>query len=611
MSTEDPRETYEDRVRSFREERARIAERTGTTRRSRLLAFFLLVVGFLGAEWTGGGLQLALLAGGVVATGTFLLLVRRHRRLRAEDRRLRAHLQLNEEALARLERRFDALPASARAPDLDAHPYAEDLDIVGPTSLERLMSTVSTGPGARTLRSWLLEPAGREEADERRMAVDELAPRIDFRQELAARARLAGLGRADPTEAFLAWAREDSWLDSRPLLLWVARGAPLLALLLFLLQLSGWLEGYWWLLGPFVGILFVGTWTERIGEVMDRISAGQRFIGAYGDPLELLEEMEAGSRRLAWVRARSRQGEGRASKALRRLEQWITVADVRYNHLLHVPLQILFFWDVHVLRELERWRERNGAAVDAWLEAVGEAEALAALAALRADHPDWCEPAIIDGARIEGRGVGHPLLAPGRCVVNDVDVGPRDTFLLVTGSNMSGKSTYLRSVGVNAVLALAGGPVCASELRLPEIQVLTSMRTQDSLARGLSSFMAELRRVAFVVERAEKEGRLPLYLLDEPLQGTNEAERREAVRIVLESLLDAGAIGAVATHDLLLHETERLRDAARPVHFGSRVKEVDGDLRLTFDYRLRSGPATSTNALDLLRLVGLGRKDAS
>ncbi|MFW5904710.1 MAG: MutS-related protein, partial [bacterium] len=516
---------------------------------------------------------------------------------------------------------------------------------VGPTSVERLLSTVSTGPGARTLRSWLLAPASTAEVRARQDAVKELSPRIDLRQELAARARVAGLGRADLTESFLAWAEEDSWLEPRWPLVWTARAVPLLTLLLFLCQLAGWLDGYWWLLGPFVGIVFLGIWTEPIGEVIDRISAGQRFIGAYGDPLELLEELEAESKPLVRVRDLARSGEGSASRALRGLERWITTADVRYNHLIHVPLQVTLFWDVHVLRALEKWRARNGASVAAWLRAVGEAEALAALAALRADNPGWCFPELVGsggeepemgqgiesgadgspegrgkpsaGRRVVARGVGHPLIPPERSVVNDLEVGPPGTFLLVTGSNMSGKSTLLRSIGVNCVLALAGGPVCASEFRLPRVRILTSMRTEDSLARGLSGYMAELRRVAFVVEGSRGNGEdpasrgVPLYLLDEPLQGTNEAERREAVRIVLEQLLDAGAIGAVATHDLRLHHTRRLEEAARAVHFTSRVEDEGGDLRLTFDYRLRTGPATSTNALDLLRLVGLGREEGS
>ncbi|MDX1567466.1 MAG: hypothetical protein R3223_06675, partial [Longimicrobiales bacterium] len=504
----DPRAVYQDRIQRFRDERTEVGERIGRTRRSRLVLFFLLVVFFLVGEWTAGLLARSFFVAGVLATVGFVFLVVRHRRLRDEEARLEVRVDLNEEALARCERRWEGLPAALPAPDTGDHPYADDLDMVGPTSVERLLSTVSTGPGARTLRSWLLAPASSGEIRARQEAVEELSHRIEFRQELAARARVAGLGRTDLTESFLAWAEEESWLDPRRPLLWTARAVPVLTLLLFLFQVAGWLDGYWWLLGPLVGLFFLGIWTEPIGEVIDRISAGQRFIGAYGDPLELLEELEPGSERMGRVRDLARSGEGSASRALRSLERWITTADVRYNHLIHVPLQVTLFWDVHVLRALEKWRDRNGASVASWLQAVGEAEALAALAALRADNPEWCFPDLAESGaggdseagtpgdsdsrlrsrmpevRVRARGLGHPLIPPERSVVNDAEVGPPGTFLLVTGSNMSGKSTLLRSIGANCVLGLAGGPVCAAEFRLPRVRVLTSMRTEDSLARG-------------------------------------------------------------------------------------------------------------------------------
>jgi DNA mismatch repair ATPase MutS len=245
-------------------------------------------------------------------------------------------------------------------------------------------------------------------------------------------------------------------------------------------------------------------------------------------------------------------------------------------------------------------------------------EALAALAALKADHPDWAFPEMASGGPGEGeeegpgvepglraQGLGHPLLPPNGCVRNDVQMGPPGTFLFVTGSNMSGKSTLLRAVGVNAVLAQAGGPVCAESLTLSPLRIRTSMRTADSLSEGVSQYMAELNRIRQVVEGARDDGPV-LYLLDEPLQGTNEAERRVAVQTILGHLLDAGAVGGVATHDLQLDRTHKLEEAARPVHLEGTVREDNGEAVLEFDYRLKPGPATSTNALALLRAVGLG-----
>jgi DNA mismatch repair ATPase MutS len=238
-------------------------------------------------------------------------------------------------------------------------------------------------------------------------------------------------------------------------------------------------------------------------------------------------------------------------------------------------------------------------------------EALAALATLAHDNPSWPFPTLDDGAdRLTATALAHPLLPAATRVGNDVIVGPPGTMLLVTGSNMSGKSTLLRAIGLNAVLAQAGAPVCASRLTMPTVELRTSIRLADSLERGVSLFMAELHRLKEIVDAARSRDRARplLYLLDEILHGTNTAERLIAARAVLEHLVRAGAIGAVTTHDLTLAADGALAGASRPVHFTEQVTSENGGVAgMTFDYRLRPGLATSTNALKLLALVGLGR----
>jgi DNA mismatch repair ATPase MutS len=264
-------------------------------------------------------------------------------------------------------------------------------------------------------------------------------------------------------------------------------------------------------------------------------------------------------------------------------------------------------WDFHVLFALERWRRVAGPHVREWMDVIGELDALSALAAAWRDNPAWCLPEIHETPVFVAEALGHPLIPDERRVSNDVQVGPPGTLLLVTGSNMSGKSTLLRAIGLNTVLAQAGGCTCAVRLQLPPCDLQTTIRVQDSLELGLSYFMAALARLKGVVDAAERPraGRVLLYLLDEILQGTNSAERAIAVRAVARHLLDAGAIGAMTTHDLNVAGEEPLKSSAVLVHF---TESVDEQGYMRFDYRLREGLATSRNALRLMQMIGIDLK---
>jgi DNA mismatch repair ATPase MutS len=290
---------------------------------------------------------------------------------------------------------------------------------------------------------------------------------------------------------------------------------------------------------------------------------------------------------------------------MRRLNKILGFGELRRGAaILHFPVQALTLWDFHVLFALERWRRSSGRHVRDWLDALAELDTLSHLATASRDNERWAVPVLNSGDTITADALGHPLIPDERRVANDVSVGPRGTVLLITGSNMSGKSTLLRSIGLNIVLAQCGARVCASRMLLPETDLQTSIRVTDSLERGLSYFMAALARLKGVVDAAEHErpGRILVYLLDEILQGTNSIERSLAVRAVTRHLLDAGAIGAMTTHDLALADEEPLKSAGKFVHF-SETLEADGTMR--FDYRLKPGLATSRNALRLMQLIGI------
>jgi hypothetical protein len=517
---------------------------------------------------------------------------------------------LNGAGLHRLARAWSELPrpaAPALAPGSEAESLAVDLDLFGPGGLFHLSATAVTPFGKQALARAFLEPAGAGEIRERQGAVGELAGLLDFRQELEVRARLMADLPPDP-EPFLRWAEGAPWLRARALRRWPPRILALLTIGLVACHATGLTPGALWLLPAAVNLVLSALLGKHPRALFDEISAHEREFRSYAELVALPGEATVRDPLLARLRTTLAAGDGAATRAFRRLDRLLSLADVRRAGLFHFPLQALLLWDFHVLDALEGWQATEGRQVRRWLELLGELEALGTLAGLKHDHPDWCFPEIVDEPILRARRLGHPLLPPDRCVRNSVQVGPPGSFLLVTGSNMSGKSTLLRAIGVNAVLAGAGGPVCAAELSLPPLRLGTSFTVRDSLADGISFFMAELRRLKSVVElaaSARAAGRVPLFLFDEILLGTNIAERQIAVREVVAHLLARGAIGAISSHDLTLASAEGIAAACRPVHFREHYEEQEGQTVMRFDYLLREGIAPTTNALTLLRMVGI------
>ncbi len=531
-------------------------------------------------------------------------------------RRVSALRTLNDEGLARLERDWDRLPLPAEPPRDRALPLARDLDLYGRASLFQLLGTAHTPAAKALLRQWIESGAPPAEIAPRQAAVAELAPLADFRQRLELATR--GMEAHPPDcEPFLRWAEGEPWLLARPALLWTARALGLAATV----AAAGALALVW---PPAPALLlmtanFTLSYLVQgpIGRGLGQVSASSDEIMRTAAAMRHLAGQPLHSPRLRAAQAAlaaDAAGEGgpAAHAALAVLEGRIGLADARHSAPLHFVLQVLTLWDLHVLALLERWQATAGRRARRWLGALGEVEALSALAVLRFENPGWVMPRVAAGEpALQAEGLGHPLLPPGQRIGNDVTVGPAGTFLLVTGSNMSGKSTLLRAIGLNVLLAQAGGPACAAALRLPPVVVATSVLVEDSLAGGVSFFLAELLRIREVVaaaDTAERAGVTLLYLLDEVLRGTNSAERQVAVRRVLRHLLARGALGAVSTHDLELAAGAGAPDiaaAARTVHFAESLAAAPEGPRMTFDYRLRPGPATTTNALLLLRQVGL------
>ncbi|MDE3003567.1 MAG: hypothetical protein OXU33_04185 [Gemmatimonadota bacterium] len=554
----------------------------------------------------------------------FVALVVHHRRLRRELRRARAAGALAKMGLARMDRDWKGLAAAfedvgyedplLRPPDPgdEQHPYATDLDLFGPASVRALLGPTPTPTGVEHLRRWLSEPSTGEEVRRRQSAVRALSEDDAAREALAIESLLIDSADARAWDRFLEWTclpapiggagGVSSW--SAP----ASFALPGFTGVLFVLWFPAIVPAWSWILPLAVQTFLAWRWGQTLSAYFDMASGRSRGVRRHHAVCAAWEAYETSEPTLRALIGRLQDEDGRtASESIRVLERLLDLVESRAS-MFQPLLSFGLMSDVHLARALERWRACSGVHVHDWFQALGELEAIAALATLAYDQPDWTFPAVADGEpAFEAKRLGHPLLSDAVRRPSDVVVDGAGRFLLVTGSNMSGKSTLLRSIGLAAVMGQAGSVVCASGASMSSLRVFTSMRIHDSLTGGVSLFMAELLRLKQLVDAADAggPGTSPLlYLIDEVLQGTNSEERRVAARRIISHLLDTNAIGAVTTHDLALHEDEALDPRSTKVHFRETVDDAAEQI-LSFDYVLRPGLATSRNALKLLRIVGL------
>ncbi|HEV2404087.1 MAG TPA: MutS family DNA mismatch repair protein [Ktedonobacterales bacterium] len=601
-----PAEIYQERRARFAGERAEYNRRRHQVANVCVVLFFVALGCFI-----AGFVKYSapLLAGGIALGVAFVVTFYRQVQLDHLHERYDTLWHINDEGLMRLRRDWERLPLRQPAVSPARHEYAGDLDILGHASLQHLLNTAGTPAGAATLQSWLLDPAAPATARERQPAVAELAPAIAFRDEMTLFGRQMGM--TPPAyERFVAWAEDAPWLASRRWLLWVARVLPVIGVILLIAELTGATRYPFWLAIPAINYALTYAYGKRIEALLNRVSEKQVVFQPYAAFFASVGAESFSAPLLRTIQGDLAKGDVNAAVQMRRLGRIMQAADLRLSMFFPV-IQAATLWTVHTLWLLEDWQRTAGPYARGWLERLSEMEALAALATLAFDNPDWTFPEIVEGETplLTARALAHPLLPPEVRVANDVSVGPPGSFLLITGSNMSGKSTLLRAIGMNVILAQAGGPVCAASLRMPPLALATSMRVQDSLERGVSYFMAELQRIKDVVDAAQAAhdaGQFtPLFLLDEILHGTNTTERQIAVRRIIPHLLALGAIGAVSTHDLQLAQAPEIAGVAREAHFTETFHRGEDGPVMRFDYHLRPGIATTTNALKLMEIVGL------
>ena len=482
---------------------------------------------------------------------------------------------------------------------LEAHDYARDLDLFGHASLFQLLNTTRTEAGEATLAGWLREGAGVDEVRARQGAVDELRAQLDLRERIVV---IAAEANASRTSQLLRWASSTSvgypiWAP------WIFGACAAALVVLSIAAYVGLLPSSFVLGWLFVEAIVVWAWRRSFFAVVNHIGKPADDLASLAELIAVIEHHRFVTPRLTALQDALATGGTRASVEIARLGGLVSLLESSTHNLFFRPLTMALLVPEQVAVAIDRWHRVHGPAVKEWLRAIGELEALSALAIYAYEHPADPFPTLVaDGPVFESVGLGHPLLPESIAVRNDVTLGgaaPR--VIIVSGSNMSGKSTLLRAVGINVVLALAGAPVRAGQLRMSPLALGATLRVEDSLAEGRSRFYAEIVRIRAIVERAR--GPVPLlFLLDEILHGTNSHDRRIGAEAIVRALADTGAIGLVTTHDLALTELPaNSKVVAVNMHFEDRLE----DGRMVFDYRMRPGVVEHSNALALMRAVGL------
>ncbi len=505
-----------------------------------------------------------------------------------------------ERALSRIENRWIGTGSQGERFRDPNHVFADDLDLFGRGSLFELLSTARTRMGERLLAGWLLTPGEPKEVAARQESIQELRPGVDLREEIALMGedlraalddRRLGAWGTEPAVVFFPGAR------------WIALALAIAAVASLITAVSDWTSFRPFLFVVLAELIFMMVTNKATGQVAESVGTPAHELRLIALLLERLEREPFTSPGLAGLRSRLLVAGGTpATRQIRRLVTLVDRLDWARNLFFRLPAAALV-WMPQFAIAIEKWRVRYGPHVAGWVDAIGEFEAMSSLACFAYERPDAVFPELADSSErfYDAAGLAHPLIPAAEAIANDVKLGGDTRLWIISGSNMSGKSTLLRAVGLSVVLAWAGAPVTAARLRLSRLRLGASMRTSDSVTDHRSRFYAEISRLKDVVDLA-RSGQPLLFLLDELLSGTNSHDRRLGAQALLFGLIERDAIGLATTHDLALAEiAEQLKGRALNVHFEDHLE--GGEIR--FDYHLRPGVVARGNALELMRAVGL------
>ena len=540
----------------------------------------------------------------ILTVVSFTGLVFWHQALKTKQNYLQVLCEIYDQALKRLAGEWKSFPDTGEDFKDPSHPYSEDLDLFGASSLFQWINTAKTFRGREKLKEWLIEPSVEGGViQKKQVAIKELAVNLAWRHRFLAEAGSTKRPLNSPTR-IVEWAKTYDATYLRPGIIILARALPIITLTFVLLYFLTSKVSYWYpLAGFFIQsmILFAG---KQRGKALDAVYAYKDSIKTYEKMLERFEKRTFKSEYLQEQKKSLIDRDGK--KAFEQIRKLSTLAERISNrgNSMFLVINIFTLWDIQCMIALEAWKEKSGRSLGRWVDTIAELEGLASLAIIHFDHQEWALPEFVsENPGIVAVNLGHPLLL--NSTSNDLSIEKRSGILLITGSNMSGKSTLLRTVGINLVLAYAGAPVCAKSFSCSLMQIYSCMRVSDNLGENISSFYAELLRIKEIVSASKTEKKI-FFLLDEIFKGTNSQDRHAGAKVLIRQLSKAGAMGMVSTHDLELGDLERESERRiRNYHFREFYKNDE----IHFDYKLRPGISTTRNAMYLIKMAGIDVDD--
>ncbi len=509
-------------------------------------------------------------------------------------------LQINLDELKALNHEFGHFQDGQQYLPKD-HFYAADLDIFGKASLFQYINRTTSDMGGARLATWLLNPADTTTLLNRQEAIKELSAQPEWGQEFQALGREKSI-RIQTQHKVLDWLQQPESFFSNRHWNWARYVLPMVILSIVALNAMGIVTNLYRNFALIAFGIIAYLISKKVTGLHQSLSKISAELSVLSESVDWIEQSAFTSPSLRQIQSAFIQDNTRASIVLKKLNTLLDRFDLRYNPLVFIPLDVLLQWDLQQALELEKWKKTHKEHVEQWFEHLGQCDALVSLSVLQFNHPDWCFPTFSDDYfSLSGTSIGHPLIAASKCVCNDVSIQHSGEIMIITGSNMGGKSTYLRSIGVNIILAMAGAPVYAHHFRLSPVQLISSMRVADNLEENTSTFYAELKKLKTLIEMVNR-GEKVFILLDEILRGTNSMDRHTGSVALIKQLIHKKAAGMIATHDVELAKMkEQYPRQILNYYFDVQVNQEE----LYFDYRLKPGICQSLNASLLMKKIGI------